>query len=145
MSLENKVREAIAELNKIVLQLKRRSETLDAAEARIDFLDRELKKREASVKQREDALSENQRMSDLKESAQEAQKNADESAAELTRQKDAFEKEKANWAKQYEADKQDIANQRVEISKDLAALEKDRAEYKQKVLKKLGIKVNVEV
>ena len=108
---------------------------------RLAKYDAEIKEREAAVSSIELGEQTREKQEQRKEELSKLQADALLDLESSERAKKTLAEDKLAWEKQKESDQKGIDNDRQDIRNQNAALAKDRAEYKDKVLKQLKVGV----
>ena len=141
----DKLRESSSDvINKIqsfVSEFIKEKQILAEEAKRLAEYDNDLKAREVAVSSVEKSEATNAAQEDRKTQLLKLQSDISRDFEANDRERKLLAEEKAKWLKQKEADEKGIANERQEIRNQNAALAKEKAEYKDKVLKKLKAEV----
>jgi len=104
---------------------------------RLAQYDAEIKEREAAVSSIELSQYTKDKQEARKVELQELQSSVSADLEDNTRQRKALALDKEKWEKQKGVDQKGVDNERQEIRNQNAALAKEKAEYKDKLLKKM--------
>lgn len=129
-ALIKNIQNSVAELVQASELLDEQAKGLAEAEARI-------KEREAACSAVESITEAQAQQEARKQELLKLQKEIADDKESLVRDKKAFVEEKEKWEKQKEADQRGIDNERQDIRNQNAALAKEKAEYKDKIMKQL--------
>jgi len=141
----DKLRESSSDvINKIqsfVSEFIKEKQILAEEAKRLAEYDNDLKAREVVVSSVEKSEATNATQEDRKTQLLKLQADISRDFEANEREAKALAADKASWARQKEVDQRGVDNERADIRKQNAALAKEKAEYKDKVLKKLKAEV----